>query len=189
MDRRATRFRRNIAVAHIEDSLLHEILANVKSEICSFPGYYAADSDNSLLKFRDNLCVTSPRAKKYKKNFLYFLAHENDTDKFYQNFGKELSLYAAYYSRRAQTSYALWQTPEITHMSSLFYILCVQFNTYIHTIGGGHISVSIATRYGLEGPGIDSRWGRDFPQLSRPALEPTQPPIQWVPVLFPGAWR
>jgi hypothetical protein len=31
-------------------------------------------------------------------------------------------------------------------------------------------SVSIVTRYGLEGPGIESRWGRDFPHLSRPAL-------------------
>jgi hypothetical protein len=35
----------------------------------------------------------------------------------------------------------------------------------------------IATGYGLDGPGIESRWGRDFPHLSRPALEPTQPPV------------
>ena len=39
---------------------------------------------------------------------------------------------------------------------------------------------------GLDGPGIESRWGRDFPHLSRPALRPTQ--------VFPGgkeagAWR
>jgi hypothetical protein len=46
--------------------------------------------------------------------------------------------------------------------------------------------VGIATRYGLDGPAIESRWGRDFPQLSRPALGPIQPPVQWVPGLFPG---
>jgi hypothetical protein len=46
--------------------------------------------------------------------------------------------------------------------------------------------VGIATRYGLDGPGIESRWGRDFPHPSRPTLGPTQPPIQWVPGLFPG---
>ena len=47
-------------------------------------------------------------------------------------------------------------------------------------------SVGIATRYRLERPGIESWWGRDFPQPSRPTLGPTQPPIQWVPGLFPG---
>ena len=41
-------------------------------------------------------------------------------------------------------------------------------------------SVGIATRYGLDGPGIESRWGWDFPHQFRPALGPTQPPIQWV---------
>jgi len=36
---------------------------------------------------------------------------------------------------------------------------------------GRDSSVGIATRYGLDGPGGDSRWGgRDIPHPSRPAL-------------------
>jgi len=55
------------------------------------------------------------------------------------------------------------------------------------------ISVGIATHYGLDGPEIESRWGRDFPHL---------PDLPWGPPsllyngyrLFPGgkaagAWR
>ena len=41
--------------------------------------------------------------------------------------------------------------------------------------GPGRV-VGIATGYGLDGSGIESRWGQDFPHLSRPALGPTQPP-------------
>ena len=51
---------------------------------------------------------------------------------------------------------------------------------------GGDSSVGIATRYGLDGPGIESRWGRDFPHLSRPALGPILPPVQWVRGLSRG---
>ena len=47
-------------------------------------------------------------------------------------------------------------------------------------------SVGKATRYGLEGPGIESQCGRDFPHISRPAPRPTQLPVQWVPGLSRG---
>ena len=42
-------------------------------------------------------------------------------------------------------------------------------------------SVGTATRYGLDRPGIEARLLRDNLQLSRPALVPIHPPIQWVP--------
>jgi len=53
-------------------------------------------------------------------------------------------------------------------------------------LGGPGSSVGIATGYGLDGPWIESWWGRDFPHLSRPALGPTHPPVERVFVLSRG---
>jgi hypothetical protein len=52
--------------------------------------------------------------------------------------------------------------------------------------GGPGSSVGTATRYRLDSPGIEPQCVRDFLESSTPALVPTQPPIQWTPVLFPG---
>jgi hypothetical protein len=52
--------------------------------------------------------------------------------------------------------------------------------------GGPGSSVGIATGYGLDGSGIESRWGRDFPLLFRLAVGLTKPPVQWVPGLSRG---
>jgi len=46
--------------------------------------------------------------------------------------------------------------------------------------------VGIATGYRLVGPGIESWWGQYFLYLSRRAVGPTQPPVQWVPGLTRG---
>jgi hypothetical protein len=55
-----------------------------------------------------------------------------------------------------------------------------------HTHKGRDSSVGIANGYGLDGPGIKSRWERDFSHTFRPVLGPSQPPVQWVPVLSQG---
>jgi len=47
-------------------------------------------------------------------------------------------------------------------------------------------SVGIATRYRLDGPGMECRWGLVFPHPSRQALGPIYPPVQWVPGLSRG---
>jgi hypothetical protein len=56
---------------------------------------------------------------------------------------------------------------------------------HVHSSGPGSV-VGIATAYGLDGQGIESRWEWDFPHLSRPALRSTQPPVKWVPGLSRG---
>jgi hypothetical protein len=54
------------------------------------------------------------------------------------------------------------------------------------SVRGHDSAVGKATRYGLEDPGIESRWWRDFLHTSRQALGPTQPPVHWVPGLSWG---
>ena len=55
-------------------------------------------------------------------------------------------------------------------------------NQHSNCQGGPGSSVG----YGLNGPWIESRWGRDFTHLSRPALGLAQPPLLWVPGFFEG---
>ena len=68
----------------------------------------------------------------------------------------------------------------------------IQFNSNIRPFlccRGRDSSVGIATRYGLEGLGIESRWRRDFPHLSRtgPGAHPAS--CTMGTASFPGVKR
>jgi len=51
---------------------------------------------------------------------------------------------------------------------------------------GRYIVVGVTSCHWLDGPGIESRRRRDFPQPSRPTVESKLPSIQWAPCLSRG---
>jgi hypothetical protein len=90
---------------------------------------------------------------------------------------KVLSFYPCRYSRGAYD--------RLNYSSTSLHFL--NYRLLLITTGGPGSSVGIATGYGLDGPGIESRWGRDFSKTSRLALRPTQPPVKWIPGLSPSS--
>ena len=66
------------------------------------------------------------------------------------------------------------------HKSLLQYAVQLTYNRQIVRVGRDNV-VDIATRYRLDGPGTESRWGRDFKHLSRQ-------PWNLPGLLFKGHW-
>ena len=61
----------------------------------------------------------------------------------------------------------------------------LKYIIFVSTLYTPASSVGIATDYGLDGPGSNP-CGDEIFRPSRPALGPTQPPVQWVPDLYRG---
>jgi hypothetical protein len=98
-----------------------------------------------------------------------------------------------YVYNEADQSHVLKIVSQNTHTGIAFLVCCIMLLVFGETtIYGGTnwayllisgrpgSSVGIATGYGLDGPGIEFLWERDFPHLSKPALGPTHCPVQWV---------
>ena len=72
----------------------------------------------------------------------------------------------------------------ISQQKPVFKLYYIYLTATITNVGRDS-SVGIAARYGLDGPGIEFRCGRDTWHPSRTVLGPTQPPVKWTPGIFP----
>jgi len=87
-------------------------------------------------------------------------------------------------------SYALWvlaANPSFSWNYNWNILTCNDIFIYLNsfTVVSRENSVGIVIRYGLGGPGIESRWGRDFLHPTIPTLGPTQSTVKWLPGLIP----
>jgi len=76
----------------------------------------------------------------------------------------------------------MWPSVDIVQSNTArtftFGVILISLNVHC----GPGSSVGIVTGYGLDGPGSNPG-GDEIFRTSRPALGPTQPPVQWAPGL------
>ena len=76
----------------------------------------------------------------------------------------------------------------VTTQTAVLLLVCgvlIVYTDALYRIRGPGSSVGIATDYGLDGSGSNPGGDETF-RSSRPALGPTQPPVQWVLSLSRG---
>ena len=78
----------------------------------------------------------------------------------------------------------MWASSELVRPWFVYFYICLDACTY-----EPDSVVTLATRYGLGGPGIESRWWRDFLHSPRRSPRPIQPPVYEHRVSFPGLKR
>jgi len=84
-------------------------------------------------------------------------------------------------------TYRVFQKEPATFWGNLPYVKLHSYNKrYLYLKVGRDSSVCIATRYGLDAPRIQSRWGERFSAPVQNGLEAPQPPVKCVPGVFPG---
>ena len=94
--------------------------------------------------------------------------NNNNNNNFDTDFNTMLSAYTS-----AIVNLTLYTLYDIASNSDIAPVFFTAICGGILRVGGPGSVVGIATGYGLDGPGIESRWGQGFQHLSRPALGPT----------------
>ena len=83
----------------------------------------------------------------------------------------------------------LLRTSGVSDFLRIYFLPQFFLNVLITSNMGRKSPVGIATRYGLDGPGIEFQWGRDFPHPSRPARGALPASYTMRTGSFPGVKR